>query len=192
MVLACARRSSSLKRDLDTPRTVAVFRAVAKGALIRVAIFQFYIAVRGISTHRNAEFSGRAERPTNLLFVLRKLSAASAVGWLVGTSREILDSVWLILPVWRAEGSLSQSSPWGRNWTLPPRPVSQVPAIPISADVFAERRDVAQAISFDNAGPTRQNHRFPGRPNSSLLWPILIGHTHRSLGRANSSPSSRP
>lgn len=38
MVLACARRSRSLNRDLDTPSTSAVFRAVANRALIRVVI----------------------------------------------------------------------------------------------------------------------------------------------------------
>lgn len=38
IVFAWARRSSSLNRDLDTPRTLAVLRAVAKGALIRVLI----------------------------------------------------------------------------------------------------------------------------------------------------------
>lgn len=38
IVFAWARRSSSLKRDLDTPSTLAVFRAIAKGALIRVVI----------------------------------------------------------------------------------------------------------------------------------------------------------
>lgn len=38
MVFACARRSRSLNRDLDTPSTLAVFRAVANGALIRVVI----------------------------------------------------------------------------------------------------------------------------------------------------------
>lgn len=38
IVFAWARRCSSLNRDLDTPSTLAVFRAVAKGALIRVVI----------------------------------------------------------------------------------------------------------------------------------------------------------
>jgi hypothetical protein len=38
IVFAWARRSSSLNRDLDTPSTLAVFRAVAKGAWIRVVI----------------------------------------------------------------------------------------------------------------------------------------------------------
>lgn len=36
--LAWARRSSVLNRDLDTPKTFAVLRAVAKGALICVFI----------------------------------------------------------------------------------------------------------------------------------------------------------
>jgi len=38
IVFAWARRSSVLNRDLDTPRTFAVLRAVAKGALICVFI----------------------------------------------------------------------------------------------------------------------------------------------------------
>jgi hypothetical protein len=38
MAFSRARSCSCLSRDMDTPKTFAVFRAVAKGALISVAI----------------------------------------------------------------------------------------------------------------------------------------------------------
>jgi hypothetical protein len=56
IVFAWARRSSSLNLDLDTPSTLAVFRAVAKGALIRVVIN--YILHR-----RFVHFHGTVRRP---------------------------------------------------------------------------------------------------------------------------------
>ena len=56
IVFEWARRSSSLNRDLDTPSTLAVFRAVAKGALIRVVIN--YILHRGfVHFHRTVKNS---------------------------------------------------------------------------------------------------------------------------------------
>jgi hypothetical protein len=51
IVFAWARRSSSLNRDLDTPSTLAVFRAVAKGALIRVVI-KYILHRRFVHFHR--------------------------------------------------------------------------------------------------------------------------------------------
>jgi hypothetical protein len=51
IMFAWARRSSSLNRDLDTPSTLAVFRAVANGALIRVVI-NCILHLRFVPFHR--------------------------------------------------------------------------------------------------------------------------------------------
>jgi hypothetical protein len=51
IMFAWARRSSSLNRDLDTPSTLAVFRAVANGALIRVVI-SCILHLRFVPFHR--------------------------------------------------------------------------------------------------------------------------------------------
>jgi len=54
IVFAWERRSSSLNRDLDTPSTSAVFRAVAKGALIRVVI-EYILHRRFVHFHQTVK-----------------------------------------------------------------------------------------------------------------------------------------
>ncbi len=58
IMFAWARRSSTLNRDLDTPSTLAVFRAVANGALIRVVI-QHILYRRFVDFHRTVMRSRR-------------------------------------------------------------------------------------------------------------------------------------
>jgi hypothetical protein len=58
IMFAWARRSSTLNRDLDTPSTLAVFRAVANGALIRVVI-KHILYRRFVDFHRTVMRSRR-------------------------------------------------------------------------------------------------------------------------------------